>query len=240
MSSNSGESPVSSQGSKATPPVLAYVAPMVAFLLLTAVEGYLPRLDGRIHPLWYPVVYTVKIIIVVAVTWACRSTWRDLAPRPRPFALALAVFVGVIVALLWVGLDGRYPAIPLLGTRSAFDPTVMPKVGEVAFLTVRMLGLVLVVPLIEELFWRSFLMRWVIDPNIERVPIGRVTPVAAAVTSGLFAAAHPEWLPALLTGLLWAWLLWQSKSVSACVVSHAVANLGLGLYVLSTGDWKFW
>jgi CAAX prenyl protease-like protein len=231
---------MSSLENKPTPTAFAYLAPMVAFLLLTAVEGYLPRLDGQIHPLWYPIAYTVKIIIVVIVTWACRSTWRDLAPRPSAVALALAVFVGVIVALLWVGLDGRYPAIPLLGTRSAFDPTGLPKAGEVGFLAVRMLGLVLVVPLIEELFWRSFLMRWVIDQNIERVPIGRVTPLAAAVTSGLFAAAHPEWLPALLTGLLWAWLLWHTKSLFACVVSHAVANLGLGLYVLSTGDWKFW
>ena len=52
--------------------------------------------------------------------------------------------------------------------------------------------------------------------------------------------SHPEWLPALLTGLLWAWLLWQTKSVSACVVSHAVANLALGLHVITTGDWKYW
>jgi CAAX prenyl protease-like protein len=116
----------------------------------------------------------------------------------------------------------------------------MPPAGRIGFVAVRMLGLVVVVPLIEELFWRSFLMRWVIDPNFARVPIGRVTPLAAVVTSGLFALAHPEWLPALITGAAWAWLLWQTKSLSACFVSHAVANLGLGLYVLSTGAWKFW
>jgi CAAX protease family protein len=224
----------------ATSPPIAYVAPMVAFLMLTAVEGYLPALDGQPHPLWYPIAYTVKIIVVVAVAYVYRSTWRDLLPRPSLAVVALAVFVGLVVTLLWIGLDGLYPDIPLLGARSAFNPGSLPGVGEAGFLAVRLLGLVLVVPLIEELFWRSFLMRWVIDANFARVPIGRVTPAAAAVTSGLFALAHPEWLPALLTGLLWAWLLWRTKSLAACLVSHVVANLCLGIYVLTTGNWKFW
>ncbi len=67
-----------------------------------------------------------------------------------------------------------------------------------------------------------------------------MTPLAAGVTSVLFALAHPEWLPALLTGLLWAWLLWQTRSLSTCLISHAVANLALGIYVITTGDWKYW
>ncbi len=110
----------------------------------------------------------------------------------------------------------------------------------IAFVAVRLLGLVVLVPLIEELFWRSFLMRWVIDQDFARVPIGRVTPLAAGVTSVAFGLAHPEWLPGLITGLAWAWLVWRTKSLSACVVSHAVANLALGLYVIATGDWKYW
>jgi uncharacterized protein len=225
---------------EATPSALAYVAPMIVFLVLTAAESYLPQLDGKPHPLWYPIAYAIKIGVVIVVAWLCRSTWRDLRPRPTTSTLALAVLLGGAVTLLWVGLDGHYPEIPLLGTRVGFNPNKMPIGDKLGFLAVRLLGLVAVVPLIEELFWRSFLLRWVIDPHFARVPIGRVTPAAAAVTSALFALAHPEWLPALLTGLLWAWLLWRTKSLSACVLSHAVANLALGIYVLSTGDWKFW
>ena len=56
---------------------------------------------------------------------------------------------------------------------------------------IRLLGLVVLVPVIEELFWRSFLMRWMIDNDFLKVPIGKVTPMAAAVTSALFALAHP-------------------------------------------------
>jgi CAAX prenyl protease-like protein len=229
MPTESGEGPTSP---------IPYVAPMFTFLALTALEDFLPKLEGQPHPAWYPVAYGIKIALVIAVAWASRSAWRDLWPWPSWGGLALAVALGVLVTVLWVGLDGRYPEF--LGTRSGFNPNVMPPAGRIGFVAVRMLGLVVVVPLIEELFWRSFLMRWVIDPNFARVPIGRVTPLAAVVTSGLFALAHPEWLPALITGAAWAWLLWQTKSLSACFVSHAVANLGLGLYVLSTGAWKFW
>jgi CAAX prenyl protease-like protein len=126
------------------------------------------------------------------------------------------------------------------GARTAFDPNVLSPAGKWAFIAVRFAGLVLLVPVFEELFWRSFLIRWLIDQDFWKVPIGRVTPLAAGVSSAVFALAHPEWLPALLTGLIWAGLLWQTRSVSACVVSHVVANLALGIYVIATGEWKFW
>ena len=219
-------------------PWLPYVAPFATFLLLTQAEASIP---GTAPTSWYPIAYAVKVAIVALVMWLCRSSWRDLDPWPRPVGQAMAVAVGLAVTAVWVGLDGRYPAIPYLsGERSAFDPNVLPSTGRAAFLGVRLLGLVVVVPIFEELFWRSFLMRWVIDPEFLKVPIGKVTPMAVGVTAVGFALAHPEWLPALLTGLAWAWLLWQTRSVSACVVSHMVANLALGIYVLATGEWKYW
>jgi CAAX prenyl protease-like protein len=219
---------------------LPYVLPMVGFLVLTAFEGLLPSQDGHPHPLWYPLGYTVKVALVTLLAWVCRSAWRDLKPWPGWTSQAVAIVLGLIVTALWVGLDGHYPALSFLGKRSAFDPEVLPRIRRIGFFAVRLYGLVLLVPLIEELFWRSFLIRWVIDPDFERVPIGRVTPLAVAVTAVGFGFEHPEWLPGILTGLIWAWLLWWSKSVSACVLSHLVANLALGIYVIATGDWRFW
>src|SRR3954454_19335531 len=147
---------------------IPYVAPMLAFLALTALEGYLPQVDGRPHPSWYPVAYAAKIAVVTAVAWACRSAWRDLSPRPRPAGLALAVAIGLLITALWVGLDGLYPQFHSLGSRAAFDPYALPWAGRLAFLAVRLYGLVLVVPLVEELFWRSFLIRFVIDPDFDK------------------------------------------------------------------------
>ena len=86
----------------------------------------------------------------------------------------------------------------------------------------------MLVPVVEELFWRSFLMRWLINPDFHLVPVGRVTVPAAVVTSIMFALVHPEWLPAVITGGLWAWLLWRTGSLAACAVSHVVANLRWG------------
>src|SRR5437763_1052063 len=221
--------------------ILPYVIPMFGYLVLTTLEGYLPHgADGRPSPVWYPLAYTAKVVVVAGLMWACRSTWRDLSPLPGLGGLALAVAVGLLVIVAWVGLDGYYPKFAITGTRSAFDPNVLPNAEKWAFVAVRLFGLVALVPVFEELFWRSFLIRWLIADDFTRVPIGRVTPLSAVVSSVMFGLVHPEWLPGVLTGFAWAWLLGRTRSLAACVVSHATANLALGLYVLATGDWKFW
>jgi hypothetical protein len=226
-------------------PWLPYVAPMAAFMLLTALEGqvlgeYRPdkSIDYSYNYLYY---YTIKIIIVSMVSAVCSGAWhRELLPLPGALRTAAAAGLGVAVAAAWIALDPHYPRIGLLGKRTAFDPTALAGAGRLAFFVARLYGLVLVVPLIEEVFWRSFLVRWVADPDFQRVPIGKVTPLAAAVTSVLFALGHPEWLPALLTGFAWVGLLAWTRSVSACWISHMVANAALGAYVIGTQRWQFW
>jgi uncharacterized protein len=220
--------------------IIPYVVPMFAYVGLGGLESYLPSVHGQPSPVWYPLAYAAKTVIVAILIWHYRATWIDFRPWPRAWALALAVLMGLVVWGLWIGLDGRYPALPFLGTRAGFDVAALDPGRRWAFVVVRMLGLVVLVPLIEELFWRSFLMRWLIDPDFRKIPIGTVTPMAAAITSAMFALVHPEWLPALLTGALWAWLLWQTRSLAACAVSHATANLALGAYVIITGNWKYW
>jgi len=218
-----------------------YLVPMLGFLVLTSLEGRLPTAaGGGPSPVWYPIAYCVKVAVVTGLAWWCRSALGDLKPWPGPAALGLAVVTGLAVIALWIGLDGRYPALKFLGTRTAFDPAAISQPVRTVFLAVRLFGLVLLVPLIEELFYRSFLMRWMVDPDVRRVPIGRVTAAGLVATTVVFGFSHPEWLPAVLTALAWGWLLWQTGSVSACVVSHAVANLALAVYVLATGEWKFW
>ena len=215
------------------PEVWPYILPLGSFLAVTALEG-------SVNASWYPAAYAVKLVVVLVSLWFARGTLRDLLPAPSWISIALAIAAGLLVTALWVGLDGHYPEFKALGQRTAFDPAPLKPLARGFFLVVRMIGLVLVVPLIEELFYRSFLMRWIINSDISQVPIGKVTPLALAVTTGVFTGSHPEWLPALLTSLIWGGLLAKTKSVSACVVSHAAANLALGIYVLSTGAWKFW
>lgn len=220
-------------------PWLPYVAPMLAFLLLNAAEDAAAK--AAHDPRAYPILYAIKIGAVALIAVACRSTWRDLRRMPGPVGIVGAITLGLAVAAAWVGLDGLYPRLGILGVRSGYDPSGLPPAGRTAYLAIRFFGLVAVVPLIEELFWRSFLMRWLINPDFLEEPVGRVTLAGAAMTSVGFMLEHPEWLPALLTGFAWAGLLARTRSVSACVISHATANLALGLYVLRAGGeaWRF-
>src|SRR4051794_28804708 len=78
--------------------IAPYVIPMFGYLALSALEGYLPTAaGGRPSPVWYPLAYGAKVAIVAALMWACRSTWRDLSPRPGLKATALGVVVGLLV-----------------------------------------------------------------------------------------------------------------------------------------------
>ena len=81
-----------------TRPALPYVLPMAGFLLLTALEGALPTSGRGPDPFWYPLAYTIKVAVVAGLAWACRSSWRDLAPRPAPWVLALAAALGLVIA----------------------------------------------------------------------------------------------------------------------------------------------
>jgi CAAX prenyl protease-like protein len=109
------------------------------------------------------------------------------------------------------------------------------------FLALRFYGLVLMVPVMEEVFWRSFLLRFATDlDDFKRVPIGTFSTTAFFVSSAMFAAAHSEWLVAFICAAAYAYLYRVTRSLFACIVAHSVTNLALGIYILITGDWKYW
>ena len=127
--------------------------------------------------------------------------------------------------------------------RSTFDPlSQWPDRPLLAygFLAVRLLGLAVVVPLIEEFFLRGFAMRFVVTADWWKVPFGTYTPAAAAVGTLLPVLSHPaEALSALAWFGMVTWLTFRTKNIWDCVVAHAVTNLLLGCYVIATGDWRF-
>jgi CAAX prenyl protease-like protein len=108
------------------------------------------------------------------------------------------------------------------------------------FVAVRLVGLALVVPVAEELFWRGFLARWLLGPDWQTRPVGQFTPVSFAIVTLLFTLAHPEWVAAAVYCALLNGLAYWTRDLWNCVVAHAVSNLVLGGYILTTGDWKLW
>lgn len=220
--------------------LLAYILPFVAFLVMTSVEQWEPIAK------WYPAFYSAKIAIVLALWWAFRRRYPAVSAQSAGWGvLAGVVGVGAWIVLADMRLDAVLPewlAAWFVGERAAYNPfeAIASSAGQWAFVVVRLVGLAVVVPLMEEVFWRGFLIRYVIDEDFERVPIGRMTAASFFLVTVLFAAVHPEVLAALVWGAGVNLLLYFTRSLWACIVAHATTNLLLGLYVVATGTWHLW
>jgi len=209
-----------------------YVFPIVVFALLTAAEGYAA-------PLNYVWLYLAKVCVVTITLALCRDSWKDVSFDLK--VIPLALLVGLVVFVLWVSLD-RWMAYPQLGNRTGLNPFVeieSPTL-RVIFLTARFYGLVLMVPVMEEIFWRSFLLRYLTDAAFKKVPQGSFSWTAFALVAVVFGVSHPEWLAAVIAAAAYALLLRRTKSIFACIVAHLITNLALGVYILKTGSWKYW
>jgi len=160
---------------------------------------------------------------------------RDLA---NPLQTAVSTAVALAVFLLWVNMDWSFGT---QGTLQGFNPTLFDdgfaRMGIIGF---RLAGAALVVPFMEEIFWRSFLIRYIINSDFEKVPIGRFTWPSFLITTLLFGLEHNLFLAGLMAGIAYNLLLYRTKSLAHCIYAHFVTNLLLGLYVLNTGKWHFW
>jgi CAAX protease family protein len=101
-------------------------------------------------------------------------------------------------------------------------------------------GAVLVVPVMEELFWRSFAMRWIQDHDFLAVPPSRVGLKALGIGAVLFGLEHHLWFAGILAGLAYGWLYLRTGNLWVPILSHAVTNGLLGAWVLYTRSWEFW
>jgi CAAX prenyl protease-like protein len=149
-----------------------------------------------------------------------------------------AILIGLVAIVIWIGIDPFYHK---LGNAAPFDPTTIQSLAQRnLFIVVRVIGAVMVVPVMEELFWRAFLIRWLVNEDFKSVAVGTFTWASFGITMTLFGAEHSQWLAGLICGALYNWLYYKRKDVFACVVAHAVSNAALAAWVLAHGDWKFW
>lgn len=217
----------------------AYILPMAMFLIFT----WLGANDAvkRAVPHAYEVSYALKTLIVAGMLWAFRRAYTKV----RWNHSWLGVIVGVVGIVQWVGMQLFLQRFPLFQpSGEPFDPTkaFASPAAVYAFVALRLAGAVLVVPVMEELFWRDFLWRQVLAPNdFKLAAVGEWGWAPFLGVSVAFAFVHGNWW---LTSIVWAMmvagLLVYTKSLGACIVAHAVTNLLLGVYVLVYRDWAFW
>lgn len=215
---------------------LARCIPFAIFMVLLGLRGALPAswgLDAR----W---VYGLSVVLVGgALVWH-RHDYGELSRQNLPTLreALLAVGVGLIVFALWITLTAPWMQ---LGTPTAsFVPVDAGGRLDPALIAVRWIGASLVVPVMEELFWRSFLMRWVDNPRFETVEPQRVSWRAILTSTFIFVLAHTLWLGAAIAGLAYAWLYMRRGRLWSAVMAHAVTNGALGIWVVMTGRWEFW
>ncbi len=211
-------------------PALARVVPFAIFLGLTFCQG----LFGDASRYWF---YLAKTVVGAWLVWNMRAA----VPEMR-FAFSWeAVVVGVAVFVIWVGLDGFYPKLGKPGAPwNPFDHFGNGSAAAWLFVVVRLAGSSLVVPQLEEVFYRSFLYRYIINANFLGVPLSRFHWFAFVAVSGIFAFEHYQWLAGLLCGFAFQGLVCWKGRLGDAMTAHALTNLLLGFWVVGTGAWQFW
>ena len=218
--------------------LIAYVSPMALFLALIALGSGLKAIGGSFWlsspEYWiYPAqtVLCAGLILVVSTRIRVRETppacfcARGWPCGFRPLGFAADVF----------GFAPR---------TEGFNPNVFANQPSLYWPTIslRFLRLVIVVPLMEEIFWRGFLLRYLIDDKFYAVPFGKFSAFSFWSVSAAFALAHsmPDWIAAFITGMAFNAVAYRTKSLTSCIVVHAVTNLLLGLWIMRTQQWGFW
>ncbi len=223
-------------------PIAARVLPFVIFLALTFMQGWF----GEASRYW---IYALKTLVGAWLVWAMRPFVSEL----RLAWSWEAVAVGVAVVVMWIGLDGFYPKLSELtanlgmgghsGTPKPWNPHAQfgdDSALAWAVIAVRVAGSTLVVPPLEEVFFRSFLYRYLLRLDFLNVPLNRFHTVAFVLTGLVFALEHEQWLAGLLCGFAYQALVLRKGRLGDAIVAHGITNFLLALWVIWRGDWRFW
>jgi hypothetical protein len=213
-------------------PAIPYVLPFGVFIGLLALQSLVPI------PAWLRLAVSLAAILAVSLP----------VLRTPPSKPLLSILVGAAVFVIWVGPDFLAPwwhhMLPfdnaIVGHPAGNTPPASK--NDPVFLFFRIAISVVAVPILEELFWRGWLMRWLIDAgDFERVPLGSYTFSSFLIVALLFASEHGSfWDVGLLAGIIYNWWMVRTRNLWDCIIAHAVTNGILAAYVVVGGQWQYW
>lgn len=211
------------------------VLPYLIYLAFLALESAIATFGEHAFDVRW--VYPIKVgLVALALVWLW-PRYEELQRLPDRRQILLACIVGIGVWGLWITLDHGWM---MLGESDGFDPRT-PEGNVIAVLVAfRIMGAALVVPLMEELFWRSFVMRWIVRQDFLAVSPSAVTFGAFVVTAAFFGLQHHQWLAGIIAGVAYGLLYVRTQNLWVPVIAHAVTNGVLGFWVLASGQWRFW
>jgi CAAX protease family protein len=212
----------------AASPEYARIAPFAVFLVLTYAQGKF----GPASTYW---IYLLKTIVGAWLIWETRS----FVPEMRWAISWEAIVTGVAICALWIGLDGLYPR--LAKPETSWHPEELFRTQAWLWNAMRLIGSSLVVPPLEEVFYRSFLYRYFVRLNFLTMPLGQFHGLSFVVTSVLFGLVHPDrWVAGILCGLAYQGLVVRKNRLGDAMTAHGVTNFLLGAWVIWKGQWSFW
>ncbi len=217
-------------------PSLPWIAPFAVFMV------WLPV--GPSLPLAQPWESIVRVgVLVITIAWFSTSILRTLRVQHVVGSVAL----GLAVCALWVAPDLLIPGWrshwlfqnSITGTlKNSIAPTDLE---NALVMSLRFARAALLVPILEELFWRGWMPRWIVNNDWQKVPLGTYNVAAFLITAVLFASEHgPYWEVGLLCGLIYNWWMMRTKSLGDVILVHAVTNAALSTFVLVTKRWEYW
>ncbi|WZP00729.1 exosortase E/protease, VPEID-CTERM system [Isosphaeraceae bacterium EP7] len=208
-------------------PSAPYLMPMLAMVAAAMITGAFSDGFDRLYP-------ARVLAALAALAW-----FRRRYPGLRRAASREAVALGVLVFALWLASGALGPATAPGGDAPARWADLPPAWGW-PWLIARVVGSVLVAPLVEELAFRGFLLRRLISADFEGVTPGRLTWASLLISSLLFGALHDRWLAGAAAGAIYA-LAWRRRGELAdAVAAHATTNGLLAAHALASGDWSSW
>lgn len=220
------------------------IIPFVLFMFFVGIRDILHFLSARgivqLDSTDFLLLYPIKIacVFVALIMYGPRYSEIRLRDVSRLSHTALSLSTGIIVFVLWVNMDWPFATF---GSPQSYDPTVIGNDLTRKFIIIsRVMGAVVVVPVMEEIFWRSFFLRYFISTDFTNVPLGYFTWGSFLSVTVLFGLEHNLFLAGIMAGAAYNVLFYYTRSVAQCILAHAVTNLALGVYVLNTGLWKFW
>ena len=205
------------------------------FIRLLASNGLITLSEQSIYCL-----YPVKAISVALVLFLLRKRYAEIDIKQLLVwrHLIVSAVCGVAVFLLWILVAFSYSP---LGSSQGYNPLLFEDQNIRTFMIIaRFAGAVLVVPVMEELFWRSFFLRYTINVDFSAVPLGKFTWPSFFLTSILFGLEHNLIIAGIVAGISYNLLFYHTRSITHCIFAHAVTNFLLGIYVLFTRQWFFW
>jgi len=224
-------------------PTAVRVAPFVIFVLLTAAQGKF----GAASAYWF---YLAKTLVGAWLIWEIRPFVTEMR-----WAISWeAVLVGGGIFFLWIGVSGEWTTQNSLWVKlgfshppekfaAAWNPNAQFGNGSALawlFIAVRIFGSTFIVPPLEEVFYRSFLYRYLASQNFLSVPLNKFLPIPFFATAFVFGFSHNEWLAGIFCDAAYQWLVLRKNQLGDAMTAHAITNFLLGIWVVTRGAWQFW